>query len=1077
MRFNITIAITFLFTRTLIAQDLPVELRIEAGHYSSVTAMTFSDDGKILASGAYDRSIVLWDWETGRELRRIDCEDNVESLDFSPDGRLILSIIQNGTGLIHEVTTGKLIKTLTPEDGYLQTGQFLPNGKEMIIAGPKVATIWSLDKDEPIAFLDGERTYCNYNCQHSMGVSPDGKWMAVVDRNGQVSLWNIPKRKMINQCQYYDASKFSHSGITSIAFTPDSKSFIIGSEIQGIIQWSIDPAKEPRVLLAPQKITTGISFKFNDLAINNDGTILSAIYLEGVQDKFQRDNNLGYHRFNLQTGELIESIDVGDANDISNILYHPISDTMVINRGAIPQIVNSKDLSPVRLFKGHLTDNLVDYWIMKATKKHVFLPPNTVIERVGRQVFAWDYTTGKIKTTYPAHEDIVLGLAVSKDQKLLASSAADGSVSVSDIQSGDTIWTRKLFQSVMTVGFSQDSDQLISIDMSGRVVAWKAESGKYIQDLPRTARDWYQTPMTVAFTSTGLVTWDKALREPEKGQEIVNFDVHEDRLHDILTSSDGKQLLTTGWDGQVYLRDLYYGGKVTPIGEKLEDKVYCAAFSPDEKLIATGAADNVIRLYSQAGELQFDLTGHRSGVVSLTFSEDGQQLISGSQDGTVKVWDLKNQKELYTRILLDENRWTTMLPSGHFYSTQEGMQSMYFVQGNELYSLDQFFEEYYQPKLTVNLLGSNLKRETGSLSNQIANRPPPKVEIVYPKTKEITDSQTELIVKVTDQGGGIEEIKVLQNGKRVVADSEFKSTKEGNSIAKSYHVDLVPGLNVIQASAFGSSRIESKADELRINRPADEPTAACYVLSIGINEYTNPRLNLNYAVDDAKSVASLIEEQGKNLFTKIETTLITNEEATRENILKKLEELSAVIKPTDVFYFFYAGHGSMMNEKFFFIPTNCTRLYEEDALMLEALPVPEVVDKLKSIKALKQVLFIDACHSGGSTQLLASRGAGEEKALAQLSRSAGVHILAAAGSDQTATEFQELGHGLFTYTVLEALKGKADGAPEDEKVTVYELKSFLDDQVPAYSLKYKNMPQYPNTFSIGHDFPIVLRKR
>ena len=166
-----------------------------------------------------------------------------------------------------------------------------------------------------------------------------------------------------------------------------------------------------------------------------------------------------------------------------------------------------------------------------------------------------------------------------------------------------------------------------------------------------------------------------------------------------------------------------------------------------------------------------------------------------------------------------------------------------------------------------------------------------------------------------------------------------------------------------------------------------------------------------------------------------------------------------------------------MNEKFFFIPTNCTRLYEEDALMLEALPVPEVVDKLKSIKALKQVLFIDACHSGGSTQLLASRGAGEEKALAQLSRSAGVHILAAAGSDQTATEFQELGHGLFTYTVLEALKGKADGAPADEKITVYELKSFLDDQVPAYSLKYKNMPQYPNTFSIGHDFPIVLKKR
>lgn len=1076
MRFLLILATVIFSLVRSTAQDSPIELRIEAGHYSSVSAMTFSDDGTILASGGFDRSIILWDMESGRELRHIDCKDNVESLDFNPAGDLLLAVVQSGKALVLEVHSGRLLKTYEVSDGYLQNGQFLPNGKEFITAGPNVATIWSVEKNEPIANLEGERSYCNYNCQHSMDVSPDGKWLATTDRNGQVSLWNIPKRKLVNECLHYE-SKFSHSGITSVAFLPDSESFVIGSQVQGIIQWWVDPKKEPRVLLAPQEIGTGIAFKFNDLAITNDGSKLLALYLNGVKGQFERDDNRGYHTFDLRTGKLIQSLEIENVNEISNLVFHPINDTPALNRGAVPQLVNSNNLKATRLFKGHLTDNLLDYWIMKSTKKHLFLPPKTIIERVGKQVLAWDYTTGKITSSFPAHDDLVLGLAISEDQQLLASSAADGSLFVHDVATADTLWSRRLYQGVLTVGFSRDNKQVISIDMSGRVVAWDANSGAYLQDLPRATSDGYNTPMSVHYTSTSLVSWGESLRDPKTGDVVVEFDSHEDRLHDIQTTKDGKTLLTTGWDGQVFLRDLYYGGKVIQIGKKLADKVYCATFNPDETLIATGAADNVIRIFDRNGQQQFELIGHLSAIVSLSFSDDGLHLISGSQDGTIKVWEMESQKEVYTHLVLDRNRWTTMLPSGHFYATQEGMKSMYFVQGKSLYSLEQFFEKYFQPSLTVDLLGSNLQRTPGNLGSQIVSVPPPVVEIVYPQEREIATSRTEVIIKITDQGGGIEELKVLQNGKRVIADTEFEPTHSGRSLAKSYFLDLVPGLNVIQASAFGHNRIESKPDEVRINRPADEPTAACYVFAVGINQYANPRLNLNYAVDDALSITNLISEQGAALFTKVETILTTDQDATRDNILTKLDELSQVIKPTDVFYFYYAGHGSMLNDKFYFIPTNCTRLYEEAALEQEALPVPEVVERLKSIKALKQVLFIDACHSGGSTQLLASRGAGEEKALAQLSRSAGVHILAAAGSDQTATEFQELGHGLFTYTVIEALKGKADGAPADEKVTVYELKSFLDDQVPAYSMKYKNMPQYPNTFSIGHDFPIVLKKK
>ena len=108
-------------------------------------------------------------------------------------------------------------------------------------------------------------------------------------------------------------------------------------------------------------------------------------------------------------------------------------------------------------------------------------------------------------------------------------------------------------------------------------------------------------------------------------------------------------------------------------------------------------------------------------------------------------------------------------------------------------------------------------------------------------------------------------------------------------------------------------------------------------------------------------------------------------------------------------------------------------------------------------------------------EVLAARGAAEEKAIAQLARSTGTYWLAAANSQQFAGEFAQLKHGLFTYCILEAIAGKADGQ-NDKKITVQELSSYLNDQVPIISQKYKGSEQYPVTYGFGQDFPIAVCK-
>ena len=95
-------------------------------------------------------------------------------------------------------------------------------------------------------------------------------------------------------------------------------------------------------------------------------------------------------------------------------------------------------------------------------------------------------------------------------------------------------------------------------------------------------------------------------------------------------------------------------------------------------------------------------------------------------------------------------------------------------------------------------------------------------------------------------------------------------------------------------------------------------------------------------------------------------------------------------------------------------------------------------------------------------------------ALAQLACSAGVHVLAASGSEQFATEFQALGHGVFTYALLAGLNGAADGGNRDGTITVTELKAYLDDEVPLLSEQHKGEAQWPTGQLKGQDFPVVV---
>ena len=185
--------------------------------------------------------------------------------------------------------------------------------------------------------------------------------------------------------------------------------------------------------------------------------------------------------------------------------------------------------------------------------------------------------------------------------------------------------------------------------------------------------------------------------------------------------------------------------------------------------------------------------------------------------------------------------------------------------------------------------------------------------------------------------------------------------------------------------------------------------------------------------------------------------------------------MQKIAKPQDVFVFYYAGHGLIGKDKeFYLIPNDVSDLKNvQTELTIKAIPAKLLQKYAVDILAQKQLFILDACQSAGAFESMLSNDGDQQKSIAVVARSTGTHWMAASGAQQFANEFSQLGHGAFTYVLLEALKGSAAA---DKMITVNGLKSYLQKGVPELMKKYSGTLQYPASYGFGNDFPVEIVK-
>ena len=241
-----------------------------------------------------------------------------------------------------------------------------------------------------------------------------------------------------------------------------------------------------------------------------------------------------------------------------------------------------------------------------------------------------------------------------------------------------------------------------------------------------------------------------------------------------------------------------------------------------------------------------------------------------------------------------------------------------------------------------------------------------------------------------------------------------------------------------------------------------------WAIVIGINDYAKwPKLQ--YAVQDANAIRdTLINHLG---FSGDKVLTLTNADATRNNILALFHEKlgHGQLKKDDRVFVFFAGHGatrklSSGRNLGYIIPVDS----DPEQLSVDAIPMTDLQNIAESLNA-KHILFVmDACYSG----LGLTRGGGTSAFLRENSKRLGRQMLTAGGADQLVADGGPNGHSVFTWTLLQALSGKAD-MNGDGMITATELAAYIAPAVSSVSQQTPAFGSLPG--SEGGEFVFEMR--
>ena len=478
-----------------------------------------------------------------------------------------------------------------------------------------------------------------------------------------------------------------------------------------------------------------------------------------------------------------------------------------------------------------------------------------------------------------------------------------------------------------------------------------------------------------------------------------------------------------------------------------------------------------IRVWDQGFGRQRHAHGESAGVgfgAAAEWPNGRLHLAIDPSDGSVVI-KARGQHSPLAHIYLSHTGWAVVDTHGRFDGDASQWEQWRWSDGTHTINFRQLSDLYYEPAL-LGRLASGAVLDTATAPPIAAGIPlPPSVRLdayLSPDQKTLLGT-----VEAHDQGGCVAALRLFHNGKAMPL--TVTSVAATGMMRAELRLAASPGANELTAIATSKLKVESVPTQRHLTSHGQKPSKGrLHLLAIGIDHYASPTLTLNFAVADARGIVEWVRDLSQTtdtLFRQIRVVELYEAAATREQIRQALADLEKTA-PEDTVLLYLAGHGENDGVRWYFLPTGFGRDISLAGVAREGLSSTELRDALLRVPARHIAVVVDACKSGDLNHTFSA--ATDDRYMEWMSRTAGIHLLAATDQNQLAVELPELGHGALTFALLQGLDGAADASPADRIVMARELFRYSSTELPKLTRRLLGQAQFPTQFDYGTDFPL-----
>jgi WD40 repeat protein len=961
-----------------------------------------------------------------------------------------------------------------------------PDGKHLVSASnDKTVRVWDIEIGKTVRTIRGEAAPGNWGVIHSMALSPDGRWLAVggyLHGNDRVSasgvrLYEFASGKMAAFLKGHD------NVVYAVAFSPDSKRLISGSGDKTAIVWDVTTLRQVHRLSGHAQAVKAVAFtRDGERAVtgSEDQTLRlwnaadGKLVAEMTEHKQAAEREA--EKIHAQRKATDKKPEVWHAGIVS-VAVSPDLTQLIASGSADGRILLWDGITGAFLrqlaFPGgmrgaadifSMTFSPDGRWVLSTSTEGGCLINEVA---TGRALYDGNLHDKQRSYLDDGHVRCNGGTAFSPDERL----AAAGYNSAIHLVDARTRKVTKTLESsgaaVMTVVFSED----------GRSLLWgnKTDTAKRQDKLTRRLR----LPIdgkplaTIEQVDGSTPSLSKYMKEPpdpkyvrrnhEHGALSVDFKSAGPMLINsryLEISKDGKGKVQT----EIDLGDSASGAtSFSPI-----------TFTPDGQTVIIGLTPE-IRAFDLKGAPVGDFIGHYGQVRDLAPSPDGRFLISGATDQTVRLWNLKTRELIVSMFHGNDGEWVIWTPQG-YYTGSPGADKIVGWQINkgsdqtaDYVGAEQLRQHLHRPDIVERaiVIGSaeEAVREAPGTSFKLADllaRPVPRFKITSPDAGSAQRGGRAVVkIFIDATPDPIRTIRAQVNGRQV---QDLTPPVGSGGFGAGEHlldVPLAQSRNEVRITL--TNAIGEKTETLVLNHAEEgdlDKRGTLHIVAIGVNEYKglaqacgSAGCDLKYSVADARRLADVIEKRLSPGHSRVVKRVLVNggsakDAPTASNIIDAVELLRQS-EEADTVVLFIAGHGKNDGPDYRFLPTNAE--WKSGAIRGSTVVPWQVLQS--SIEAAKgrRLLFVDTCHSGNAYN----------QRLGNAAYHANVIAYTAARFDQEALEDASLGHGLFTYAVVEGLEGSV-GSGGDRQVSTKALADYVVQRVGelAKRMNGEQDPQY-----------------